>query len=101
MPKHTEMRGGLGCSDGKQGFISGKWSGAQSPNQRQSRAGHQDLMEFCHNKNRFYSSEYKTELKRFLNYYNSFRSHKGINGLIPEEKLIEYFYPEIPKNCKQ
>jgi transposase InsO family protein len=53
------------------------------------------IMELWHEKTRFDSSAHrKTELKRFLNYYNGVRPHKGIDGLTPEEKLIEYFYPE-------
>ena len=53
------------------------------------------LMELWHDKTRFESSAHrKTELKRFLNYYNGVRPHKGIGGVTPEEKLIQYFYPE-------
>jgi transposase InsO family protein len=53
------------------------------------------IMELWHDKTRFASSIHrKTELKRFLNFYNGVRPHKGIGGLTPEEKLIEYFYPE-------
>ena len=53
------------------------------------------IMELWHNKTRFACSAHgKTELKRFLNFYNGVRPHKGIGGLTPEEKLIEYFYPE-------
>lgn len=29
-----------------------------------------------------------------INHYNGVKPHKGIGGLTPEEKLIEYFYPE-------
>jgi len=53
------------------------------------------LMDLWHDKTRFASSAHrKTELRRFLNYYNGVRPHKGIDGLTPEEKLIQYFYPE-------
>ena len=53
------------------------------------------LMELWHDKTRFDSSAHrKTELKWFLNYYNGVRPHSGSGGLTPEEKLIEYFYPE-------
>jgi len=53
------------------------------------------IMELWHNKTRFGSSAHrKTELKRFINYYNGVKPHKGINGLTPEEKLLHYFYPE-------
>ncbi len=53
------------------------------------------IMELWHNKTRFCSFAHrKTELKRFINYYNGVKPHKGINGLTPEEKLLHYFYPE-------
>jgi len=53
------------------------------------------IMELWHNKTHFQSSAHrKAELKRFVNYYNGVRPHKGIGGLTPEEKLIEYFFPE-------
>jgi len=52
---------------------------------------------FWQGKTRFASSAYrKTKLRWFLNYYNGVRPHKGIDGLEPEEILIEYFYPERP-----
>jgi len=34
------------------------------------------------------------ELKCFLNFYNSLKTHKAIKNLTPMEKLIEYFYPD-------
>jgi transposase InsO family protein len=53
------------------------------------------IMELWHEKTHFKSSEHrKTELRRFVNYYNTVRPHKGINGMTPEEKLIAYFFPE-------
>jgi transposase InsO family protein len=53
------------------------------------------IMELWHEKTRFDSSAHrKTELSRFLNYYNGVRPHKGIGGLTPEVKLINYFCPE-------
>ncbi len=36
----------------------------------------------------------KNELNRFINYYNCVKPHKGIDGLTPGEKLIEYFFPD-------
>jgi len=52
------------------------------------------IMEMWHDKTKFLSSEHrKTELRRFVNFYNTVKPHKGINGLTPLEKLIEYFYP--------
>ena len=53
------------------------------------------LMEMWHNKTQFQLSAHrKTELIRFINYYNGVKSHKGIDGLTPEEKLKQYFYPD-------
>ena len=56
------------------------------------------IMELWHHKTHFSSSAHrKNELWRFINYYNGVKPHKGIGGLTPEEKLIQYFFP---KNCK-
>ncbi len=53
------------------------------------------IMELWHHKTHFVSSAHrKNELRRFINFYNGVRPHKGIGGLTPEEKLIQYFYPE-------
>jgi transposase InsO family protein len=53
------------------------------------------FMEMWHNKTLFKSREHrKKELIRFVNYYNTVKPHKGIDGSTPMEKLIEYFYPE-------
>lgn len=35
----------------------------------------------------------KTELIRFVNWYNTVKPHKGIDNQIPMEILINYFYP--------
>jgi transposase InsO family protein len=48
-----------------------------------------------HNVNRFNSPAHRAnELKRFINYYNWVKPHKGINNATPGEKLLDYFYPE-------
>ncbi|MCK5738624.1 transposase family protein [bacterium] len=53
------------------------------------------LMEMWHQKTRFNSSAHrKTELIRFINYYNGVKPHKGIGGITPEEKLKLYFQPD-------
>lgn len=58
------------------------------------------LMEMWHEKNIFKSSAHrKNELIRFVNYYNSVKPHKGISGLTPMEKLIEYFFPDSVNNA--
>jgi transposase InsO family protein len=52
------------------------------------------LMEMWHDKTKFNSRAHrKVELTRFVNYYNTVKPHKGIDGLTPMEKLINYFYP--------
>jgi len=53
------------------------------------------IMEMWHNKTEFKSRQHrKTELIRFINYYNTVKPHKGIDGQTPMEKLINYFYPD-------
>lgn len=53
------------------------------------------IMEMWHEKTHFVSSAHrKTELIRFVNYYNTVKPHASLHGLTPMEKLIEYFYPE-------
>lgn len=53
------------------------------------------LMEMWHDKTEFKNREHrKKELIRFVNFYNTVKTHKGINNLTPMEKLISYFYPE-------
>jgi transposase InsO family protein len=52
------------------------------------------LMEMWHNKYEFKSNQDRLrELKRFVNFYNHTKPHKGIDNMTPTEKLIEYFYP--------
>lgn len=53
------------------------------------------LFQMWHSKTKFKSNIHrKQELIRFVNYYNTVKPHKGIDGLTPFEKLINYFYPE-------
>lgn len=55
------------------------------------------LMDMWHNKEHFSSAEERrTQLRRFLNFYNTVKPHKGIDNLTPYEKLEIYF-----NNCKQ
>lgn len=52
------------------------------------------LMDMWHRKTKFKSRQHrKTELIRFINFYNTVKPHKGIEGQTPIEKLINYFYP--------
>lgn len=52
------------------------------------------LLEMWHNKTQFNSRQHrKTELIRFVNYYNTVKPHKGINNRTPLEQLVHYFYP--------
>ena len=49
-------------------------------------------------KTEFTSKEHRNlELIRFINFYNTVKPHKGIDGRTPYEKLLEYFDPK-PKN---
>lgn len=51
------------------------------------------IMDMWHSKSVFNSRQHrKTELIRFVNYYNTVKPHKGIDGQTPMEKLINYFY---------
>jgi transposase InsO family protein len=53
------------------------------------------LMEMWHSKTEFKSKKHcKLELIRFVNYYNTIKTHKGIDGNTPMEKLIDYFFSE-------
>lgn len=53
------------------------------------------LMDMWHRKTEFKSRVHRQqELIRFVNYYNTVKPHKGIDGLTPMEKLIQYFYPD-------
>jgi transposase InsO family protein len=53
------------------------------------------IMELWHQQTVFSSTAHRqNELRRFVNFYNGVKPHKGIGGLTPEEKLIQYFYPE-------
>ena len=53
------------------------------------------LMDMWHRKTRFKSRTHrKTELIRFVNWYNTVKPHKGINERTPMEQLINYFYPQ-------
>lgn len=52
------------------------------------------IMDMWHRKTKFNSRQHrKTELIRFVNFYNTVKPHKGIDGQTPMEKLINYFYP--------
>jgi len=52
------------------------------------------IMEMWHQKTRFNTRRHrKTELIRFINYYNTVKPHKSLNGATPMETLINYFYP--------
>lgn len=53
-------------------------------------------MEMWHEKEGFVSSEdRKFNLKRFLNFYNTVKPNKGLNGSTPSEVLDFYFRPEV------
>ena len=55
------------------------------------------MMEMWHQKTFFTSHEQRRqELRRFLNFYNTVKPHKGIDNLTPFEKLDLYF-----NQCKQ
>jgi len=52
------------------------------------------LMEMWHEKEMFTSRAHrKTSLNRFINFYNSVKSHKGLDNMTPHALLINCFYP--------
>lgn len=54
------------------------------------------LMEMWHNKIDFKDSDHrKQELNRFINFYNTVKPHKGIDGVTPYEKLLQYFHQKV------
>ena len=54
------------------------------------------LMDMWHHQTYFNSYEKRrTELRRFLNYYNAVKAHKGIDNLTPFEKLELYFKQNV------
>lgn len=54
------------------------------------------LMEMWHNKTDFKDSlDRKIELNRFINYYNTVKPHKGIDGKTPYEVLDDYFKQKV------
>jgi len=53
------------------------------------------LLEMWYEREKFADrSERKRSLIRFVNYYNTVKPHKGINGRTPFEQLIAYFFPD-------
>lgn len=54
------------------------------------------LMEMWHEKEVFINAQdRKLKLKRFINYYNTVKPHKGIAGKTPYEVLDHYFKPNL------
>lgn len=89
-PEHHEFM--LKCKEHKleQGFTRIKTPRTNGKAERVIRT----IMEW-HDSNHFNSSAHRaTELKRFINYYNWVKPHKGIDGLTPGEKLLDYFFPD-------
>jgi len=53
------------------------------------------LMEMWHDRETFNSRAHRsTSLRRFINYYNTVKPHKGIDNLTPTELLINCFFPD-------
>jgi len=51
------------------------------------------LMEMWHTQEQFKDRKQRQiSLLRFINFYNTVKPHKGIDGMTPYEKLFEYFY---------
>ena len=55
------------------------------------------VMDMWHSKTQFKSRVHrKTELIRFVNWYDTVKPHKRINNQTPMERLIDYFYTISP-----
>lgn len=53
------------------------------------------VMEMWHQKNQFTSrKERRISLKRFVNWYNTVKPHKGIENMTPYELIEQFYYPE-------
>jgi transposase InsO family protein len=51
------------------------------------------IMEMWHQKEIFQNRKARQiSLLRFVNFYNTVKPHKGIDGMTPYEKLLDYFY---------
>jgi len=90
-PEHHEFM--LKCKEHKieQGFTRIKTPRTNGKAERVIRT----IMDW-HESTRFNSPAHRSnELKRYVNYYNWVKPHKGIDGLTPGEKLLNYFYPDI------
>lgn len=54
------------------------------------------LMDMWHDKTQFAGRKHRrVALNRFVNYYNTVKPHKGINGFTPYELLEEFFYRQL------
>jgi transposase InsO family protein len=52
-------------------------------------------MEMWHQKNLFTTRrERKISLKRFVNWYNTVKPHKGIENQTPYEVIEQFYYPQ-------
>lgn len=53
------------------------------------------LLKMWRQKTELNSREHRNlELTRFINFYNTVKPHKGIDGKTPYEKLLKYFDPK-------
>lgn len=54
------------------------------------------ILQMWHDKTIFSSEEQRrTELRRFLNFYNTVKPHKGIDNLTSYDKLERYFKQNV------
>jgi transposase InsO family protein len=80
----------------KENYIEQRFSKPRNPKiDRKAEQVLGTIMQMWYRKIRFKSSAHRqTELKRFVNYYNTVKPHRSIANMTPLEKLIDYFYPE-------
>ena len=59
------------------------------------------LMQMLHSKQTFADGERRRkELRRFVNFYNTFKPHKGLNGNTPFEVLQAYFAQPVVQTTR-
>ena len=92
------LRAMLGSDEGGFEPYIRLWRGAQilASRNHDIKGAYVLTMEMWHEKEVFLNSEdRKSKLKRFINFYNTVKPHKGLNGATPYEVLDFYFKQKV------